>query len=555
MEQNQADLIRKYVDVLLRRKKLIISFFLLSFVVGLGVYLKTPKVYQANALIMYQREKVNPTKMSPDVTDHMKEMVATVTQQITSRTSLEELIKQFKLYQGLQQTMPMEDVVALMREQHVTIKMEQGDTLRVAYQGADPKTVTLVANALSSKFIEENLRVREARATETSEYIKDELRMAKEVLDKKEGLMRDYKLQYYNELPEQLQTNVTRLNALQTQNQSAQTHLEELERTKVMIQEQISIRRERFDQARAAAAQAAATAQTVAALQQQAEQTAAGQVGRQPSPGAQDITRLRAELERLLSIYTEKHPDVRRLQKNIAALEEKESSAVPEVVPQTLQQKSSQTNSPTEMPLLGRSAQEVAEIAPLEAQLVGIDMDTKRIKQEREELRREIERYQAWVEKVPVREAEWTALTRDYNELRKNYEGLMSSSLHAESAETLERRQKGSQFKVVDPARFPEKPFKPDFKKIMLLAVALGLGVGGGISFLLEIFDTSFREATDLTAFLNLPVLCSLPVVSSAQLRKKEKLMSILWGSALALSLLTIVALFAICWKKGMIII
>ena len=95
-----------------------------------------------------------------------------------------------------------------------------------------------VTNTLASLFIEENLKYREERATETSKYTESELAMSKKVLDEKELLMRDYKLKYFNEMPEQRQGNLAQLQALIQQNQGIQNSIQELERTKVMAQEQ-----------------------------------------------------------------------------------------------------------------------------------------------------------------------------------------------------------------------------------------------------------------------------------------------------------------------------
>jgi len=139
MDQEQRQLIKKYLDIFLRRKKMIITFFLLGVVAGLGLYLATPKVYQCTSLIQYQRQQVNPTAMSPDdVRSRTQEVVATVSQQITSRSSLEAMIKEFDLYAEMRAGLPMEDVVDMMREKHIDISQERGDIFKVSYQGGDP---------------------------------------------------------------------------------------------------------------------------------------------------------------------------------------------------------------------------------------------------------------------------------------------------------------------------------------------------------------------------------------------------------------------------------
>ena len=247
LNQDQRQQVKRFLDIFLRRKVLIILCLLMAVVIGLGKYMKTSKVYRSSSLIMYQ-QRINPTQMSPDQMS-FEEIVSTVSQQITSRSSLESLIMQFDLYRDLRARLPMEDVVAIMRNNHISIRPNRrGNTFEVAYKGRVPRTVLLVTNALAAKFIEENIRLREEKVSETSAYIKDELSMANETLNKKEAAMRDYKLRYYNEMPEQLGSNISRLNALQSQYQGYQNNLQELERTKVLIQEQISLREEFLSQ-------------------------------------------------------------------------------------------------------------------------------------------------------------------------------------------------------------------------------------------------------------------------------------------------------------------
>ncbi|MCK9296320.1 MAG: Wzz/FepE/Etk N-terminal domain-containing protein [Desulfobulbaceae bacterium] len=532
MDQEQRQLIKKYLDILMRRKKMIIAFFLLGVVAGLGLYLKTPKVYQCISLIKYERQQVNPNAMSPDdVRSRTQEVVSTVSQQITSRSSLEALIKEFDLYAEMRASLPMEDVVDMMREKHIEISQERGDIFKVSYQGGDPKKVLRVTNAIAAKFIEENLRYREERASETSVYIRDELRMAKEGLDKNEAVMRDYKLKYYNEMPAQLANNMTRLSALQEQYQNNQVSAQDLERTKVMVQEQISLRGELLAQQLNSGAGAAPV-----------------MPGKQQPTGIfAQIAQLRAELQNLQARYTDKHPEVRRVKKQLQELEAEQKAAM------------QQTGEAAAAAGGAKEAQNEPYIDPqieqLKQQLSNLEYNIERLKQERGEIKKEIEQYQKWVESTPIREAEWAALTRDYEQLHQRYQELVGQSLLAESAQSLEKHQKGSQFKIVDPAHFPEKPFKPDFKKIMLIAVGLGLGIGGGLALGLELVGTSFKDPADVEKYLGIPIVCAVPNIYTEAELKKRKIRQIFWGALLFVCVILIVAATGYFWKQGMIIL
>ena len=532
MEQpDQRQLIKKYLDTLLRRKKIVIACLLLGIVGGLGVYAKTPKIYQSVSLIKYQRQQINPTRMSPDdLRTRTQEAVDTVAQQITSRSSLEGMIKKFDLYSELRKHIPMEDVVELMRRFILINPDRSGDIFQVVFEGPDPRKVMLVTNALAAQIIEENLRVREERASETSVYVGDELTMAKEGLDKKVAVMRDYKLQYYNEMPDQRENNMNRLNALQEQYQNSQNSMHDLERTKVMIQEQISLREEIYTQQVAAASSQAAMVQTLPGAQQ---------LGGVPA----EINRIRMELSRLQGRYTEKHPEVKRLKKMLEDLETQQGIISP----------GEEDGESGEAAFAQRVFD--PQITELKRQLKDLEYSIARMKEEREETRKQIGQYQKWVEAAPVREAEWVALTRDYEQLQNHYEVLVSRSLEADSAYTLEKKQKGSQFKIVDPAHFPENPVKPSFKKIMVMALGLGLGFGCCIAFGLDLLGTSFKNPDEIEDFLGLPVLCAIPLVQTQKEKTKKRLATILWSVAFIFSVCGVAAIFVYMWQKGMIIL
>jgi len=238
IKQNQQA--KKYIDLFLRYKIFIIILPLLSLPVGLGVYLNTPKTYMAISLLSYQQQRISPNKMSPDIGSRISDIVSTLSQIVKSRTNLEKIILSLNLYPKERGKLPIEDVIEIMRTKIEIIPMRRGDIFSISYSGVSPGNVVKVTNELAAKFIEENLKYRQERASETSVYTSDELQMAKKVMDKKENAMRDYKLKYYYEMPEQKQTNVVRVIALQEQYQDRQESIQDLERTLVLIQDQLS---------------------------------------------------------------------------------------------------------------------------------------------------------------------------------------------------------------------------------------------------------------------------------------------------------------------------
>lgn len=530
MDEKQRQLIRKYIDIVLRRKKMIIIFLLLATVAGLGKYLLTPKTYEATALLSYQQQKVNPNRMSPDVSGQIKDTVSTLTQIVMSRSNLERIIKDLHLYDIEREKFPMEDVIDGMREV-ITIKPSlKGDTFFISFQGPDPEKVVKVTNALASKFIEENLKYREERASETSDYTRDELGMAKTVLDKKEATIRDYKLKYYNEMPEQRQGNVARLIALQEQYQSKQDSIQNLEHTKVLVQEQIAARKKILTEMRAVAL---------------AEEAPLEGEGDPVASVHERWKRLKAREQALLTKYTDKHPEVKRIRTLLKGMEGDVAA----------EQQSTDTTSGTVSQPKEKAMSTDSVLVQLELQMRSISLNIKSLNREREQLRNSISEYEKWVAAAPIREAEWSALTREYSELKRHYDFLVAQNLQAESVLHLERKQQGSQFKIEDPARLPENPVKPDFISLMGISLLVGLALGGGLAFGLELLDTSFKDTAEIEEFLDLPVICSLPYIQTKEEVRQEKRARVWWGLALLVSVLCICLGFGYFWTIGRIIL
>ncbi|HKJ65607.1 MAG TPA: hypothetical protein VJ969_09405 [Desulfopila sp.] len=528
MEMQHIQQVRKYLDIAVRRKVFIGMFLLAGIALGLVFYLNQPKIYQSTALLSYQQQKVSPAKMSPDDQARIQDIVSTLSQIIISRTSLEQIITDIGLYQQQRKNAPMEDIVENMRENINIQPSRRGDTFSITFKGSNPQKVARVANTLAAKFIEENLKYRQERASETFSYTDNELSMAKEILDRKEATLRDYKLKYYNEMPDQRENNMERLNALQEQYQNRQNSIQDLKRTRVLMQEQIAARKqiiEKNEQLRRALLRSEASEATP-----------------NETPAAR-LARLKGKLQSLLQRYTERHPEVRLLNREIASLEER--------VGENFQQGGT-------TPWQGNAASQVKlseNLFDLQVQLKELTISIKRQEEEKENLKNMIEKYEAWVEAAPVREAEWSSITREYSELKRHYDYLVSQNLQARSALNLERKQKGSQFKIEDPARQAQDPVKPDFLRIMAVAMVAGAGLGCALAFGQALIDSSFKDPAELEQFLEIDLICTVPLMALQKEKRRGMIISVLWGAIFIICLALLLSAIVYFWQQGKIIL
>ena len=197
---------------------------------------------------------------------------------------------------------------------------------------------------------------------------------------------------------------------------------------------------------------------------------------------------LKKQLADLQSRYTDKHPDIVQTKKRIADLEKNKET---------------------------RSVKNDPRYRELEISLAETDRQIRRMRQEGEKISAQIGQYRGRIEGATQREQEMITMLQEYGNTRLQYDTLIKKSEEAQQAENLERRQKGEQFRVIDPARMPEKPFQPDIPKVLLIGLFAGLGCGLGGIFIREQLDRSFRDPEDVEVTLGLKVLANIPKIGS----------------------------------------
>jgi capsular polysaccharide biosynthesis protein len=90
-------------------------------------------------------------------------------------------------------------------------------------------------------------------------------------------------------------------------------------------------------------------------------------------------------------------------------------------------------------------------------------------------------------------------------------------------AVTLDERQQGEQFRVLDPANLPDRPSFPNRSFFALGGLGGGLGLGLLLALLLEMKDTSFKTERDVEFALQLPVLAMVPSIEPPSAKGHRK--------------------------------
>mgnify|MGYP000506428245 CR=1 FL=1 len=488
-----------YWELVKRRKWWIIVPFLLVALSGSAYMYTAPKIYKASTLILVEAQRVPESYVKPTISQSLESRLHTITQQINSRSYLENVIKRYDLYLGsnsgyengimaslgdVLEKLPFisegkasqqndgsesslySKVQTLRKRINVNLRGKDNRAFEIAFQWYDPEVAARVSNAIASQFIEQNLKVREEMAMGTTSFLSMEVQQLRNQLEKKEQELENFREKNMGKLPEQLESNLNILNQLKEEQNNLEKRID-MEKQQAMM------------------------------LRKQLRSGSGSQMAQSGEGGSEEneIAALKNTLDAMKSKYTEKHPDVvalkKRLREKLQARSEEgadvkaEEGAVEEYVSQS-------KNS-------------------LQRQLAKTRARIDRYEEQIAEVKERIEKYQQRVEQTPKVEMKLKDLQRDYQTVQKRYEDLLAKKLDAQMAEELEKRQKGEQFRVIDSAIPPETPFKPDMRKLGLLTFVLALGLGGGLSYLRESLDPAFYTAEDAENHLGRKVLVTLP--------------------------------------------
>ncbi|HXH81393.1 MAG TPA: hypothetical protein VNN07_00525 [Candidatus Tectomicrobia bacterium] len=511
-----------------RRALALIPFvFVLAAAVSLALFL--PSLWTARTLVLVTRPQVPESLVKPTVQAELEGRLLTLGHEILDAPRLGRIIEEHGLYPDLRGQAPLEEIVGRMRQDIRIEVVDDGErrqeprtvAFTVAYTAADPAVAAAVANTLSQLFIDENSRQRERQAVGTSEFLEAQIREMRERLAAQEKRITDYKERHLGELPEQREVNLRTLERLQAQLALAQEN------------------NRRANERRALLAQSLNDLDVAAAM------AASAGTGPTPSPagtGAARLSVLRQELAALETTYSDRYPDVISLKEQIRLLEA-------QVKEEEQRAAAAKSASAAPRPDAGggrltrdlRLAAQNPYVLSLIAQADQAAVEAKTTAEEIANLNRQIAVYQRRLENMPKREQELALITRDYETTRDTFRSLLAKRSEADIAADLEQRQKGEQFRIIEPARVPDRPIGPNRLRLLLVGLALALGAAVAAVVLAEQVDTSFRRADEARSAVALPVLSTIPRIVTDADRRRARRQQRMAVAAVAAGLLAVV--------------
>jgi polysaccharide chain length determinant protein (PEP-CTERM system associated) len=416
-----------------------------------------PPRYRSSTLILVAPERM-PSNLVPQMaTEKTTRRLQTLRQEVQSRTRLEMVARSLDPYGSLGKE-PLIETIERMRDA-TTVNVKGTDAFSLEFEHRDPRMAMLVADRLTTLFMEEVAGARQQQVSAAYQFIEQQLQDARQQLEEKEVALRQYKERHMGQLPEQVQANLATLQRLQLEQQTVADNLRKAQDALLLLE--------------------STPIPAASALL--------------PAPPPDPLLEMRAALAQLRTRYTDEHPDVKSLDARIAALE---TSRRTSVAPRT---ESTAPADPTVAAFEARKREARVEVEALRARLVDVD--------------RRIAAFQVRVEAAPKREQEIISLTRDYQELSDNYTQLLSKKLDAEMAARLEQQERGHQFRILDPAYLPERPSFPNRGLFALAGALAGLLLGVGLSIVVDFLDPTFKDADEVANTLPFPVLSVIPYV------------------------------------------
>jgi polysaccharide chain length determinant protein (PEP-CTERM system associated) len=351
------------------------------------------------------------------------------------------------------------------------------DLFHLGYTDSDPARAQRIANRVASAFVEENSKAQTARAQNTAEVLGGQVAESQAKLADLENRLRAKKQNYVGRLPDQIGANVQMVNGARQQFESLSIQIRAEQDRLAMLEGQLDAMRQ-----------------------------GSGADGMTSSEGAasqaaqKHLDDLQAQLatDRALG-YTDKHPDVIRLQEEIRHA------------------RAELTAARRQQPV---NREELLKSDPLYRQRL-TERDTaklhvKELQAAAGNARAQIGAYQSRVEAAPVVEQELSSLTREYELEKTRYSDLNTRYQNARSAEDVAKDRGGERFSVLYPASYPEKPIQPQPLKIMAIAIVLGLTLGAGAALGREFLDRAVYDSRALQNEFEVPVLGEIPRITAA---------------------------------------
>jgi polysaccharide chain length determinant protein (PEP-CTERM system associated) len=485
----------EYIKILKRRKWLIIlPVIAVASAVAWVVY-RLPDIYESSTLIVLKPATL-PNSVIPTVTeDTLTRQLTSIAQVVTSRSSLEPLVHKYELYKRERDRgEPMETVIGLMRRDiHVepnTSRNDVTDGFDIRYRYRDPKVTQAVTAELAAKYVDVQTANTVNSSAAAKQFIDDQVRQTKTELDAIDEKRLQFMKENLGSLPSEAQSLLSQLTGLREQQKTLISELGRLQDQRSTAASNLALVRKANEQSIGDAAETLTDPKTTLAWAELVKRKAD----------------LEAELQKLRTEYTDKHPDVLAKQSQIETVQREMDKQIAEWKERIAAKEKKLQSRPD------------LQAASLENEIRRIDGEIKREQDLSKDNDKQIAGLLDRINKVPGADVALSAIDREYQTKKAAYDNLLLQQQKINLGADAASQQQSEGIEVVDPANLPQKPVAPKRLVLSAMGVAAGLFLGLLFTALLEVpLLLTIQNSEDVRHYLGLPLLISLPEILTAK--------------------------------------
>lgn len=543
MEENVKG-IGDYLAVLRRRRWHVILPAMALVAISVAVTFLLPPVYRSSATILIEEQEIPQELVRSTITSYADQRIQVISQRVMTRANLTNIIERFDLYAKDRQREPQEVIIERLRD-NIELEMVSADVMdprsgrptqatiafTLSFEGENPSVTQRVTSELASLFLDENIKNRRQKAAETSDFLGEEANKLAEHISKLEGKLAAFKERNSGRLPDMMQINFQLMDRTEAQMLEVDREMRSLEERKIYLEGELSkmdpsgpfisssgeriltpAERLRALEAEFVTAQVNYAPDHPDFLRMKREiESLKQETGRgadvENDERKEMATKLAAERQRLqeaLGKYSAEHPDVVRLNENIAMLEASLAKLPPEPPP-----------------IVARQPDNPGYIT-LKSQLEAVNSQLAAALSQRDEIKSRLAEYEHRLAAAPEVEREYRELSRDYENATVRYREIKAKQMEAQVGQELEQERKGERFTLLEPPQLPEQPAKPNRPAILFLGVVFSLAGGIGTAAVAESSDHSVRGASALSRLLGESPLGIIPKIENTKDKRRR---------------------------------
>jgi uncharacterized protein involved in exopolysaccharide biosynthesis len=538
-----------------RKKSLLITFFMI-FLLGVSLAMILPPVFLSKATILIEEQQIPESYVETGITGYVEERLEMITQRILNRPTLLKIVDEYNLYSKMKDRYTTEEILEKFKNsiilENINAEIQSKRTGRsvasavafsIAYEGHDPISTQKVTEKLASLYLEEETKTRESRSNVTTEFLNNELENIKKQIQVYENRISKFKRSHIGELPENTGVNVQIVDRLERDLDRINTRLRELEERKISLQGQLAEvdplkpviidgekvatnPKERLKSLYIELIRLQATLSEkhpdVKKLKREISELEA-QIGKSDASVAKikRLNELKVQLAELQGKYGPNHPDVIKLSNEVNLLSmEVDRTIADERIEKTSMEK---PDNPAYIQLLTR--------------IKACDAEINSLIQEKDNKINDIKIYQRKIDNSPIVEKEYNELRRGYDNAQRKYDEIYNKLMQAKVAQGMEASDKSEHFILKSPAYLPEKPYKPNRGAIILISMLVAMVLGITLALTKESLDNTIRSVDEIKSITKLPVLTSVSLIVTKEEKSAKRVRLLLWSLAVIIAI------------------